>query len=66
MVLADKGDSDLKGKKVKGGKKKHLRIFYWLVKSVNQKADPSVLPKDADIQDVAYKAVLMRAKQLGV
>lgn len=66
MALADKGEGTYKGKKVKGGSQKPLRIFYWLVKSVHQKPDPSVLPDDKQILKVAERSVTEFAKSLGV
>lgn len=54
----------LGGKKVKGAAKKPLRIFFWLVKSVTQKPDPSVLPSKEDLGDVAYKVVKARFDQI--
>lgn len=47
-------------------KKQKPKVFYWLVKSVTQRPDKTVMPSNADISDVAYKAVLKRAKELGL
>jgi hypothetical protein len=48
------------------------RVFFWLVKSVSQKADPSVLPTDQEMIDAAnaganeyFRALLQRIAQGG-
>ncbi len=32
-------------------------VYFWLVKSVNQQADPDVLPSDAEVTETAVKAI---------
>ncbi len=61
--------ASVKGKKVAGGKKftkatgYKRRVFYWLVKSVNQKADPGVLPTEGAIRIAALDAIDMSVKR---
>ena len=71
-ALAERGHTDMKWgyKKIKGQKKREKyrdiarsrtvaggMIFYWLVKSVSQAPDPSVLPEESVILDFARTAV---------
>jgi hypothetical protein len=57
FALVDTARTDLRGK---GGKRKSIaggKVYFWLRKSVNQKADESILPKDEEIMRVAKDSI---------
>ena len=62
VALGERDQTNLVFRKRKGGTQKASqtiggRIWFWLVKSVTQKPDPSILPSDQEIEETARQAI---------